>query len=132
MAILYEIKERKNPQQPGDPGKFYPNVVRVNTLSTNELVKEIEKESTMSKADILGVLIATAGVVGRQLRNSNAIRLFDLGIISVSLGGPGADTIDQFNTKEHITKVKVQFLADKILKKELEDVEFKKVEIEIL
>lgn len=132
MAILYEIKERKNPQQPSAPGKFYPNVVRVNTLSTNELVKQIEKESTMSKADILGVLTAAAGVVGRELRNSNAVRLFDLGIISLSLGGPGAETIEEFNTKDHITKVKVQFLADKFLKKELEDVEFKKVEIEIL
>lgn len=132
MSILYEIKKRKNPQDPSAPAKFYPNVVRINTITTRQLAKEISQSSTMSYADVLGVFAAASEVIANHLLNSNAIRLNDLGIISISLRGSGAESVKKFNTKEHIDGVKIQFLADTNLKDAMKDAGFKLVEIEIL
>ncbi len=132
MSILYEIKERKNPQKPAAAAKFYPNVVRVNTITTNQLAKEISQQSTMSRADVLGVFAAASEVIANHLLNSNAIRLNDLGIISASLRGSGAESAESFNAKENISGVKIQFLAATNLKEAVEDADFKLVEMEKL
>jgi len=132
MSILYEIKERKNPQKPSAAAKFYPNVVRINTITTRQLAKEISQSSSMSYADVLGVFAAASEVIANHLLNSNAIRLNDLGIISTSLRGSGAESAESFNAKEHIDGVKIQFLAATNLKEAVKDADFKLVEIEIL
>ncbi len=130
MAILYEVKERKNPQKPSAAAKFYPNAVRINTITTRQLAKRISQASTMSYADVLGVFAAASEVIANLLLNSDAVRLNDLGIISVSLRGSGAETAESFNAKEHIDDVKIQFLAASILKEAMKEAEFKRVEIE--
>ncbi len=130
MSILFEVKERKNPQDPAAAGKFYPTAVRVNTISTNELAKRVAQASTMSRADVKGVFAAASEVIINMLLDSNAVRLDDIGIISISLRGPGAETAESFNIKEHITGVKIGFLAAKSMKDEVEDAEFQKVEME--
>jgi len=132
MSILYEIKERKNPQNPTVPGKFYPSVVRVNTISTRQLAKEISQASTMSYADVLGVFAAASEVIANHLLNSDAIRLNDLGIISSSLRGNGAETAESFNAKKNIDGVKIQFLAASSLKEAVKEAEYQRVEIEKL
>ena len=130
MSILFEVKERKNPQDPAAAGKFYPSAVRVNTISTNQVAKEVSQSSTMSRADVLGVLAAASEVIANHLLNSNAVKLNDIGILSISLRGSGAETAESFNIKDHIDSVKIGFLAAKSMKDEVEHAQFQKVEME--
>lgn len=130
MSILYEVKERKNPQDTTAAPKFYPNAVRVNTITTRQLAKRISQSSTMSYADVLGVLAAASEVIVNLLLNSNAVRLNELGIISVSLRGNGAETAESFNAKENISGVKINFLAASVLKEAMKDADFQHVEFD--
>lgn len=130
MAILYEVKERKNPQTPGQPGKFYPIVARTQTITFNAITKEIAARSTVSKADASAVLISFEELILEHLKNSHGVRLGSLGIIYPTLTGSGAPSPDEFNAKEHIDKVKIRFLPSKAMKEEVQNTEFKKVEFE--
>lgn len=132
MAILYEVKERKNPQTPGQPGKFYPGVVRTQTITFNAITKEIAARSTVSKADAAAVLISFEELIIEHLKNSNGVRLGSLGIIYPTLKGSGAPSAEEFNAKDHITEVMVRFRAAKSLKDEVQDAEFKRVEFDAL
>lgn len=129
MAILYEVKERKNPQTPGQPGKYYPAVVRTQTITFNAMTKEIAARSTVSKADAAAVLISFEELIIEHLKNSHGVRLGSLGIIYPTLTGPGAPSADEFNAKEHIDGVRVRFLPAKALKEEVQNTDFKKVEM---
>lgn len=128
MAIHYEVKERKNPQKLDEPGKFYPGVVRTQTISFNEITKQIAARSTASKADAAAVLISFEELIIEHLKNSHGVRLGSLGIIYPTLKGSGAPSEEEFNAKEHITEVMIRFRAAKSLKNEVQDAEFKRVE----
>ena len=129
MAILYEVKERKNPQKPEQEGKYYPAVVRTQTITFNALTKEIAARSTVSKADAAAVLLSFEELIIEHLKNSNGVRLGSLGIIYPTLTGSGAPSADEFNAKEHTDGVRVRFLPAKALKEEVQNTDFKKVEM---
>ena len=130
MAILYEIKERKNPQDPTGPGKFYPNAVRTQNITFNQLADAIAERSTVSKADVAAALYAMEEVIVESLKNSMGVRLGDLGIIYATLRGTGAVSEEAFTAAENIDEVRIHLLAGAKLKKEMQDVEFKKVEFD--
>jgi predicted histone-like DNA-binding protein len=129
MAILYEVKERKNPQTPGVPGKYYPAVVRTQTITFNALTKEIAARSTVSKADAAAVLYSLEELIIEHLKNSNGVRLGSLGTIYPTLTGKGAPSVAEFNAGEHIDGVRVRFLPAKALKDEVQNTDFRKVEM---
>lgn len=130
MAILYEVKERKNPQNPGAPGKYYPNVVRTQNITMNALAKEIAETNTLSRAEVTAVITLVLDHMTKHLKNSNGIRLGELGTLYPTLKGSGAPTAEEFNAGEHIDEVMVRFRAAKSLKQNMQNVEFKKVEFD--
>ena len=78
MAILYEVKAKKNPLKPAEPPKFYAQIARASTLTTKQLAEEIAAASTVSRADVQAVLrlrqpspARTVGVWAKALRDSS-------------------------------------------------------------
>lgn len=130
MAILYEIKQRKNPLKPTDPAKFYAQIARSSTITTKQLAEEVAAASTVSRADIQAVFTASAEVIQRHLKNSNGVRMDGIGIISPQLDSEGVNSEAEFNVKQHIKAVKVRLLADKELKDAVQNADFDKVVID--
>ncbi|MCK0206389.1 HU family DNA-binding protein, partial [Ornithobacterium rhinotracheale] len=64
MSIKYKVVERGQPGvKGGGTKKFYANVVNDGEYSIDDLVKQIEKFSALSEADIRGVIIALENVI---------------------------------------------------------------------
>ncbi|MFK8287707.1 HU family DNA-binding protein [Capnocytophaga canimorsus] len=109
MSIKYKVIEKG---QPGVAGggtkKFYANVVTEGELSVDDLVKQIEKFSALSEADIRGVIIALENVIQQGLADSKIIRLEKLGNLYPTLSSNGVATEKEF-TANQIKSVSVNY-----------------------
>ena len=90
--------------------------------------KEIAETNTLSRAEITAAITLVLDHMIKHLKNSNGIRLGELGILYPTLKGSGAPSVDEFNAAEHIDEVMVRFRAGKTLKEDMQNVEFKRVE----
>lgn len=98
MPIKYTVIERGEPGVTGGGTKrWYAQVKTEGEMSIDDLVKEIEKFSALSEADIRGVIIALENVIQKELANSKIIRLDKLGSFYPSLSSGGAESEDKFN-----------------------------------
>ena len=111
MSIKYKVIEKG---QPGVAGggtkKWYANVVNDGELSVDDLVKQIEKFSSLSEADIKGVIIALENVIQNALANSKIVRLEKLGSLYPTLSSEGTATEKEF-TINKIKSVGVNYRA---------------------
>ncbi|WP_018674926.1 HU family DNA-binding protein [Riemerella columbina] len=113
MSIKYNVIEKG---QPGVAGggekKWYAQVANNGELTIDDLVKQIEKFSALSEADIKGVLIALENVAQEALSEGKKVRLEKLGTLYPTLSSSGAATEKDFN-QSLIRSVGVNYRAGK-------------------
>ena len=98
MSIKYKLIEKG---QPGVAGggtkKWYASIVTDGELDIDDIVKQIEKFSALSEADIRGVVIEVENVIQEALADSKIVRLDKLGTFYPTLSSGGAATEKDFN-----------------------------------
>jgi len=115
MAIKFKLVAKKNPQDFAAAPKFYAQVVPTGKDSTATLAKEIAQNTTMGRADIVGVLTALGEVVANRLAMGRTVDLLDLCIISPKISSEGVESEAVFNAGRNIRKVGVNIRAKKNL-----------------
>lgn len=88
--IKYVIRAKKNPI--AKSVKYYPQIAPTTPVTQAQIVKRIEKRSTVSSADVKAVLDALQYEVIEALQNGNSVRLGDLGSFRLSIKANGSDT----------------------------------------
>lgn len=88
--IKYVIRAKKNPI--AKSVKYYPQIAPTTPVTLAQIVKRIEKRSTVSSADVKAVLDALQYEVIDALQNGNSVRLGDLGSFRLSIKANGSDT----------------------------------------
>lgn len=126
MPIKFKVVERG---QPGVVGggekKFYASPVMNGEVSLDKLTKSIEKISTVSGADIRGVLYALVDVMVNSLDDGQIVRLGDLGSLRISLKSEGMATAEEVQHTS-IKAASVIFTPGTRLKEMLNGVKFQK------
>ena len=89
--IKYVIQAKRNPAKPGMI-KYYPQMAPSTPITLAQVVKRIEKRSTVSSADVKAVLDALQYEVIEALADGNSIRLNDLGSFRLTITAEGADS----------------------------------------
>jgi predicted histone-like DNA-binding protein len=93
MAIKYKTIQKA---QPGVAGggikKSYATIVTDGESTVDDLVKDIEKFSSLSEPDIRGVIVALENVIQNKLSEGKIVRLEKLGTFYPSLISEGKDT----------------------------------------
>lgn len=107
--VKYVIRAKKNPVT--KEVKYYPQIAPVTPVTLAQIVKRIEKRSTVSSADVKAVLDALQYEVIEALQDGNSVRLGDLGSFRLSIKSNGSDTLDEARSKgaKAIKAVSVQF-----------------------
>ncbi|MFB9120065.1 HU family DNA-binding protein [Bergeyella porcorum] len=99
MPIKFNVIER---HQPGVSGggekKWYAAAVSNGELGIDDLVKQIEKFSALSEADIRGVIIALENVIQNALADSKIVRLDKLGTLYATLSSGGIEAEKGFHS----------------------------------
>lgn len=126
MSISFNVKERGQPWVVGGgEKKFYANIQFEGETTIDELVKEIEKFSSLSEPDIRGVVIALENVIQDKLANSKIVRLDKLGSFYPSISSTGANKAEDV-TSRSIKNVNVNYRAGARIINALETGGFKK------
>ena len=109
--IKFVIKGKKNPQKKTET-KYYAQAAAATPLTLPQIVKLIEKRSTVSSSDIKAVLDALQFEIIQALQNGNSVRLGDLGSFHITISSNGAATQEdaQKAGARLIKKVMVQFV----------------------
>ena len=79
--------------------KFYPQAAPTKPVMLAQIVKRIEKRSTVSSADVKAVLDALQYKVIETLENGNTMRLGDIGSFCLTIKVEGAATAVEAKTK---------------------------------
>jgi predicted histone-like DNA-binding protein len=126
MSIKYNVIERGEPGViGGGTKKWYAVISNDGELTVDDLVKQIEKFSDLSEADIRGVIIALENVMQDALTNGKIIRLDKLGSFYPSLSSNGTATAEEFDSSQ-IKGAKVNYRPGKRLNDVLKVSTFKR------
>ena len=104
--LKYKIVSRKNPMNKSV--KWYASIATPMPVTLNELAENIEKSSTVSRADAKAVIDALQYEIKKALLDGKSVRLGDLGSFRVTLGSSGAFSEKELQTSM-IKRVRVQF-----------------------
>ena len=72
--------------------KYYPQMIPTTSVSLAQVIKRVEKRSTVLSADVKAVLDALQYEVIDALQNGNTVRLGDLGSFRLSIKAWGYET----------------------------------------
>lgn len=108
---------------------YVPTVTGTEVVDLNYVCDRIEKESTMSSADIRGVLNALQNVVISELKQGRSVRLGDLGSFRLTLSCSQATTPEAC-TAANIKDVRVRFSQSAAMRVQLvkENIRFQRLE----
>jgi predicted histone-like DNA-binding protein len=97
-------------------------------MDIEQLTTMIEKISTVSGADIRGVLYSLVDVAVQQMDQGRIVRLGDLGSLRVSLSSEGYPTEEEINAGS-IKKMRIIFTPGTKIKDMMKTVRFTKASV---
>jgi predicted histone-like DNA-binding protein len=97
MAVSYKLVQRKNPQNPDAPMKYYASAVTTR-VSFDSLCKEIADGCTLTSADVKAVLDRANSVLDRHLTNGTIVQFGELGNFRISLSSSGSTVAESYKT----------------------------------
>lgn len=108
--IKYVIQAKKNPLDRNEV-KYYPQMAPTTPMTLAQIVKRVERRSTVSSADVKAVLDALQYEVIEALESGNTVRLGDLGSFRLTIKADGAPTATEAKKKgaQLIKQVNVRF-----------------------
>lgn len=95
MSVRYKKETGKGEGSPAYK-KWYGRAVSMGRVSTADLAEEISHSCTVTRADIMAVLIELAQVMKKHLQNSMTVDLEGLGDFRVGLKTKSADSAEDF------------------------------------
>ena len=109
MAIQYVVV--KDARKEGT-GLYYGRAIHPSTIDLPVIAERIQRNSSMTKGDVLAVLTEMVSVMKDELQNSNKVKLNGLGTFYVSLRTKGVSEEEKFNANDNVKAFTVNFLAE--------------------
>lgn len=109
--IKYVIRAKRNPLKKEEAAKYYPQMAPSTPVTLAQIIKRVEKRSTVSSSDVKAVLDALQYEVIEALQNGNSVRLGDLGSFRLTMKAEGSLSSETARRKgaDGIKSVNVQF-----------------------
>ena len=95
-------------------------------LGVREMADRIQNSCTVTRADIMAVLVALSGVIVDGLKSGAIVRMGDLGCFQIGLSSRGTETKEEFSSA-NITKARINFRPGKDLAIGVERLSFRQV-----
>ena len=108
MAVNYSVAMMINPADPDAEKKAYARAQMTSEMSLDDLARQIAMQTTVSRADVAAVLIATVENMTYALQEGKQVNFGDLGKFRLSLTSKGTKTAEEF-TAANITGANIRF-----------------------
>lgn len=96
MSVFYKLLQNKNYKSSAFE-KWYAKAVHYNTVTTEDLAREMQANCTVKESDILAVIRELVETMQRQLQNSNRVKLNGLGTFRIGINSKGAEKPEEFD-----------------------------------
>lgn len=107
-TVSYSVVKRSNPQDPDATPKYYAQAQASGHVEIREMADRIQKTCTVTRADVMAVLVALEDVIMEALEGGEIVRLADLGTFRIGLSGGGAESEDTYDASL-IEKARINF-----------------------
>ena len=124
-SVLYNVVPKRNPKNIELDPQFYATAKSRGDIDLDMMSERIEKECTLTKADIYAALVGLEGAIIAALQNGEIVRMGQLGAFRITLSSKGSATKDKFDTSL-INGGRVTFHAGKGLKTMLATLQYSK------
>jgi predicted histone-like DNA-binding protein len=125
MPITFNVIQKRNPQDPDAPQKFYADIVGNGETTLADLAKYASTVSTVSKADILAVLESTFSKIADDVADGKIVYVGDYFTLQAGGSSEGKETSEEVNASS-IESVKTIFRPGKMIKDALKLATFQK------
>ena len=125
-SVTYNVVPRRNPRNPDAPAQFYAAAKSRGDIDLDMMSERIEKECTLTKADIYAALVALEGTIITALQNGEIVRMGQLGTFRITLSSKSAVEKAAFEPSL-IQRGRVSFRAGKGLQSMLTTLQFTKL-----
>lgn len=126
MPLNYSVALRANPLDKDAAHKAYAKAQINGELSLKQLSKRVASQTTVSRADVVAVLISTVDNLLDALQEGKQADFGELGKFRLQILSEGAETLADF-TADNILGVNIQFIPGEDLKKIFAGMEFQPV-----
>lgn len=111
--MKYIIKKETKPTL-STFGKYKAVAVHRNTIDTEQIIKEMTKNSVLDKGTVISVLIDLSEVITRHLKEGDKVKLNDFGLMKLEIESEKVDNANDFKPKKHIKGVRLHFIPESI------------------
>ena len=125
MPISFKVVQKRNPQSPNDPQKYYADIVGNGETTLDDLAKYAATVSTVSKADVLAVLESTFSKIAEDVGDGKIVYVGEYFTLQAGGSSEGKDKPEDINASA-ITAVKTIFRPGKLIKDALKLATFQK------
>jgi predicted histone-like DNA-binding protein len=126
MAISFKMVPKKNNLASPPETKYYPCAVHNGEVNLDRLASIVASQSTVSRADCYGVIIALTQAIGDSLAEGRIVKIDDLGTFQITLQGLPADSPDDLG-KSSIKGPKIIYKPSRNMKQTLKQLTYKRI-----
>jgi len=126
MSISFKMVPKKNNLVSPPQIKYYPCAVNNGEDDLDSLADIVASQSTISKADCYGVIMALTKAIGESLADGRIVRIDSLGSFQITLQGLPADTLEELG-KTNIKGAKIIYKPSRNMKRNLGQLTYKRI-----
>lgn len=126
MSVSFKMVPKKNNLVSPPQIKYYPCAIHKGEDDLNSLADIVSSQSTISKADCYGVIMALTKVIAESLSEGRIVRIDSLGSFQITLQGLPGESPDEFG-KSTIKKANIIYKPSKNMKKMLNGLTYKRI-----
>ncbi len=128
MAISFKLVARKNPQNPAAAPLYYAQATSNGKRDLKSLAVDVARHTTMSVADVHGVLLALQEEIIVALKEGSIVELGDLCSFYPTVYSEGVANPDEFKANVHIRQKGINVRPRQVLSKQMHDITVHRVE----
>lgn len=128
-SVTYSVVARKNPNPMAEGEvKYYARAQARGVMGIREMAERIQQACTVTRADVMAVLVSLEDVVAEGLASGEIVRLGDLGSLQISLSGEGAVSKEEYDDSL-INRVRMLFRSGQTLREAINNLTYEQVPV---
>ena len=109
MSVEIRLEQSKFKDKNG-AGKWYARTVSTGIATTDDLADAIQENTSFSRGDVRGLVIALVDEISYRLRQGETVVLDGLGRFHLSVESEPVENREDFNLKRNIKGIKCKFV----------------------
>jgi predicted histone-like DNA-binding protein len=126
MAVSFKMVAKKNNLASPPETKYYPCAVHNGEDDLDTLADIVVSQSTISRADCYGVIMALTKAIGESLAAGRIVKIDNLGTFQITLQGLPADSPDDLG-KSNIKGAKIIYKPSRNMKQAVKQLTYKRI-----